>query len=213
MSKIDALLQYQEADMKKQQLEMAVRKTENRQKLNQLYKLLKEKQAAIAKATEELDSTAAVLLRLKSQNEALIKRFELENSELEILKQDEETTGEEMTELRKDIEKINRESINLEKELKQLMSNMNRIMDDYQKTRQVAGKAKKEYDALKSICEQEKKDSASDIDACGKRMTQLESGVDTELLQKYRRAREHYPLPFVPIVNSKCSGCKMSLPI
>ncbi|MDD3400944.1 MAG: C4-type zinc ribbon domain-containing protein [Eubacteriales bacterium] len=213
MSKIDALLQYQEADTKKQQLEKAVRSTENRQKLNKLYKLLKEQQAAIAKASEDTELAVAALTRLNSQSDALSRRFELESGELDILKQDEEATAEEMAELRKDIEKINRESANLEKEIKQLLANMTKILEDYQKTRQIAGKAKKEYDALRLVCDEEKKASAEVIDDCTKQMTNLEAGVDAVLMQKYRRAREHYPLPVVPIVNSKCSGCNMSLPI
>lgn len=213
MSKIKALLAYQQADMKKQQLKAAVRKTENRVKLARLHKLLKEQQTAIAKANEDLESAAAALSRLNNQNDALIRRFELESSELDILKQDEETTGEEMTELRKDIEKLNRESNAIEREAKLLVDNMAKILADYQTTRKTAGKAKKEYDQLRVICEQEKQDSSVEIDACAAEMARMQANVDATLLQRYNRARQHYPLPVVPIVNSKCSGCNMSLPI
>ena len=42
MTKLEYLLMYQKADLKKQQLENAVRTTESRQKLNKITKLLRE---------------------------------------------------------------------------------------------------------------------------------------------------------------------------
>ena len=52
MTKLEYLLMYQKADLKKQQLENNLRTTESRQKLNRITKLLREQQTAIQKLTE-----------------------------------------------------------------------------------------------------------------------------------------------------------------
>ncbi|MDO4564098.1 MAG: C4-type zinc ribbon domain-containing protein [Clostridia bacterium] len=212
MSRIDALLAYQKADEEKQQLELAVKTTENRQRLNKLHKLLKEQQATVAKANENLELTTAALARIQAQCSAFFDRYELESAELDNLKQDEECTGEEMTEFRLDIEKLSREIGAMEKEAERLLESLNKLVDDYQKTRQVAGKAKKEYDKLRLVCEEEKERSAAAIDDCAKEMKRLAERVDDRLMQRYRRARQHYPTPVVPVLHQKCSGCNMSLP-
>ena len=54
MTKLEYLLMYQKADLKKQQLENSLRTTESRQKLNKITKLLREQQATIQKLTEKL---------------------------------------------------------------------------------------------------------------------------------------------------------------
>ena len=53
MTKLEYLLMYQKADLKKQQLENSLRTTESRQKLNKITKLLREQQATIQKLTED----------------------------------------------------------------------------------------------------------------------------------------------------------------
>ena len=212
MSKPLALLAYQDADLEKQQIEAAVRTTPNRQKLNKLAKYIKQQQAILTKLNEDMDSFSAALTQFQSQQQAILKRMELESSEFETLKGDEECTSEEMTEFRHDIEKLQREAANLEKEIKQLFHNLGEAIDECQKTRQQAVKAKKEYDQLKILCQKEKDDAAIDMLAADRKMEELEKRVNPTLMARYKRARLHNPVPVVPVRDGKCSGCNMSLP-
>ena len=213
MTKLEYLLSYQQADMQKQQLENAVRTTESRQKLSKLHKLLKEQQATVLKLTEDAESQQLNLMKLISQQEALAHELELDNSEMETLQSDEECTAEEMTEFRADVERLNRELGRVEKEVKSLLSQMDKTVEDFQRTRSLAGKAKREYDQVKAVCEVEKNDSVADISACVREMERIERQVDPAFLTKYNRARLHHNMPVVPVVNDKCSGCNMSLPM
>ena len=212
MSKPLALLAYQDADLEKQQIETAVRTTANRQKLNKLAKYIKQQQATLSKLNEDMDVFSATMTRLKAQYEAVLKRLDLESSEFETLKGDDECTSEEMTEFRHDIEKLNREASNLEKEIRQLFQNLDNAIAEYQKTRQQGVKAKKEYDALKIVCQKEKDDAAVDMLAIEKKMEELERKVSPALMSRYKRVRLHHNMPIVEVRDGKCSGCNMSLP-
>ena len=71
MTKLEYLLMYQKADLKKQQLENNLRTTESRQKLNKITKLLREQQATIQKLTEDADGQQTALGKLLAQQESL----------------------------------------------------------------------------------------------------------------------------------------------
>ena len=204
---------YQKADLKKQQLENNLRTTESRQKLNKITKLLREQQVTIQKLTEDADAQQNALSKLISQQDSLSHELELNHSEMETLEADDQVTAEELTEFRVDVERLNRELSRLEKDVKGLMEQLEKTSADYQKARSLGAKAKKEYDRLKAVCEVEKAESAADITVATKEMDTVERQVDPTFLAKYKRARVHHNMPVVPVVNEKCSGCNMSIPM
>ncbi len=212
MSKPLALIAYQNADVEKQQIDAAVRTTANRQKLNKLAKFIKQQQATLNKLNEDMETFEASVKRLKTQYDAVIHRLDIETSEYDTLIGDEECTSEEMTEFRHDIEKLNREATNLEKEIRQLFQSIDGAVIEYQKTRQQGAKAKKEYDALKLVCQKERDDAAMDMLAVEKKMEELEKKVSPTLMARYKRVRQHHAVPIVEVRDGKCSGCNMALP-
>ncbi len=212
MSKPIALLAYQDADLEKQQLEADLRTTENRVRLNKLAKFIKQQQANLTKLNGEIETFSASMSKLNTQYTALLDRLDLETSEFETLKGDEECTSEEMTEFRHDIEKLQREANNLEKEIKQMFRMLEESVTEFQKTRQQGAKAKKEYDQLKVVCQKEKDDAAIDLLAADRKMEELEKKVSPTLMNRYKRVRQHHNMPVVEVRDGKCSGCNMSLP-
>ena len=213
MTKLEYLLMYQKADLKKQQLENNLRTTESRQKLNKITKLLREQQAAIQKLTEDADAQQTALGKLLAQQESLSHELELNHSEMETLEADEEVTAEELTEFRMDVERLNRELGRLEKDVKGLLEQLEKTSAEFQKARSLGGRAKKEYDRLKAVVEVEKNEGAADITTATKEMETVERQVDPTFLAKYKKARVHHSMPVVPVANEKCSGCNMSIPM
>lgn len=213
MSKLDALFAYQETELQREQVENAVRSTPARVQLNRLHKLLKTQQATIARLSEELEVRGAQVRRLADRTAQLEKQLSLENGELETMLQDEESTAEEMTELRGDIEKLGREMNTAVREARTLLDELETAVAEYQKTRQTAGKAKKEYDQLRAVCEKEREDSASELAAFDAKLAQIEQNIEPQLMQRYRRAKQHHGVPIVKVEAGKCSGCNMSLPM
>lgn len=212
MSKPIALLAYQNVDLEKQQVESNLRTTEARVRLNKLSKLLKTQQATLTKLADDLEVVAATAQKLNQQYQAAVKRLELESSELEILEGDEETTAEEMTEFRQDVEKLGKELGAIEKQLKQTYASLEQQVAEFQKTRQIGSKAKKEYDQLREVCTKEKEDAQKALNALDLEMTRLERDVDPRLMARYKRARMHHGTPVVPVGDAKCSGCNVGLP-
>ena len=212
MSRPDAILAYQTVDLQKQQVETAVRTTEARVRYSKLNKLLKRQQEILKKLTDDLEILSATAKKLNKQYKAVLDRLDLETSEFETLENDEETTAEEMTEFKHDIERLNRELNGIEKELKQTYSTLERQVAEYQKTRQTGLKAKKEYDQVREICLKERDDAQAELNAFDAQLADLEKTVDPKLMARYKRARQHYGMPVVPVKDQKCSGCNMELP-
>lgn len=213
MTRLEALLLYQKADLKKQETENAVKNTESRQKMAKLHKLLKEQQANIQKLTDEVEALQLSLARLIAQQEKQAHELEVNIDELENLQNDEECTAAEMTEFRQDVDTLGKELMRIEKDVKTLTQQIDEKIEQFQRTRTLAGKAKKDYDQVKAVCEVEKNDSISEITRCEKEIADRARQVDPRLLEKYKRARLHHSQPVVAVVNGKCSGCNMSLPM
>lgn len=212
MPRPELILDYQNIDLRKQQAEQTLRSTDARVRYNQLNKQLKIHQATIKKLTDDLEAASASVQKMNRQYQQVLKRLELETSEFDTLREDEETTAEEVTEFRHDIEKLNRESVALEKELSQALSNLEKQISEYQKTRQAAVRDKKEYDQVKEICIKEREETQKQLNFFDAQMTELEKKIDPRQMTRYKRARQHHGTPLVPVKGGKCSGCNMALP-
>ena len=78
MNKLDALWQYQQAELEADKLENKLKSTPARQKLNKLFNFLKEQQNAIAGIQKTLDSRQQAVDKLQAQIDELAHKYELE---------------------------------------------------------------------------------------------------------------------------------------
>ncbi|MEA5048325.1 MAG: C4-type zinc ribbon domain-containing protein [Eubacteriales bacterium] len=210
---MEALWAYQEAEQAKNAVELEIRSTPARLQLNKLHKQLKNQQTVIAKLSEDIDAYEQQMKKMIDQVEKLEERLEVESSELVTIKQDEESTAEEMTELKGDIERLNREVSQGVRETKALLGEIEKATEEYQTTVRAAGKAKKEYDTLRVTCEEEREARAGELAKHDANLEQLSKSVDPALLERYNQVKLHHAVPIAKIVNSKCGGCNMSLPM
>ena len=211
--KMEALWSYREAEIAKSTVENEIRSTPARLQLAKLHKQLKSQQAVITKLSEEIESYEQQLVKLTDQVSKLEERLQMESSELVTIKQDDESTAEEMTELKGDIEKLNREVSQGVREAKALLGEIEKASEEYQTTARSASKAKKEYDALRVQCEEEKEARQPELDRHDQNLATLSKTVDPVLLERYNQVKQHHAVPIAKIVNSKCGGCNMSLPM
>ncbi len=213
MRKMEALWAYQEAEVAKNTVENEIRTTPARLQLNKLHKQLKNQQAVIAKLSEDIEAYEQQLTKLTDQVGKLEARLQMESSELATMKQDDESTAEEMTELKGDIERLNREVSQGVREAKSLLGDIEKASEEYQNTARSASKAKKEYDTLRVQCEEERVARQGELDQHDKNLERLSKTVDPVLLERYQQVKLHHAVPIAKIVNSKCGGCNMSLPM
>ena len=213
MIDLKPLFAYQEAEKKMASAEAALRNTPARTRLNQLYRLLKNQQQLVTKLNDELHEREQQFQRMKEQVAKLADSLELEKSELEIMQADEESTSEEMAELRGDLDALQRDMAACLREIGKSQQQIEKSLEDYQSARSVYSKAKKEYDSAKSVCEEEKASFSAESESLAREIEELGRAVDPELLERYNRAKLHNTAqPLAKVINSRCSGCNMSLP-
>lgn len=212
MAILDALFTYRDALEKRDEFDAALRKTEARQQFNVLYKTLSAQQTTLKRLAEEMETRTQQVARAAENVKRLEDQLELETDELNTMLGDEESTAEEMTELRGDIERLLREINQASRDANKILSELESATNEYRSTGVAFNKNKKDYDAVREVCEKEKADSAKEAAALDAEIAALEVKVDPKLLERFKRAKKHNANPVVPVVNAKCSGCNMSLP-
>ena len=124
MNKLDALWEYQQAELALARLKREMKSSPSYQKRTKLHNFLAEQQASIEKINADMRAKDGSLATCSSKLDALLKRYDLEKSELDIMENDEESTAAELTEAKKSIEKLLEEINALHKELAEMITSV-----------------------------------------------------------------------------------------
>ncbi|MBQ9833111.1 MAG: hypothetical protein IJO48_05195 [Clostridia bacterium] len=212
MNKLNALWLYHEAVCELDKLEMGVRSTPSRLKLNKLHAFLTEQQSQLTSIQKQLDTKEAVVERLTAKVNELEKACELEASEFEVIQNDEESTAAELTEARSSIEKVLKEVAETRRELFDAIAWIEKAVTEYREMGSKASRAKKEYDVLRAECEKEQEEAKPAIAAAREKADKLKKDVEAVLLEKYTFIKTRHAVPMAKVANNQCGGCNMSLP-
>ena len=129
MNKLDALWEYQQAELALARLKREMKSSPSYQKRTKLHNFLAEQQASIEKINADMRAKDGSLATCSSKLDALLKRYDLEKSELDIMENDEESTAAELTEAKKSIEKLLEEINALHKELAEMITWLNQASE------------------------------------------------------------------------------------
>lgn len=212
MSMLDSLWRYQEAELALERVETEIKTTPARIKLNKLRTFLTEQQGQISVMEKQIEARRAALYKLAAAFDEIEKQSELEQSEFETMAGDEECTAAEMTESRRSIEALLERVNRTRKEIYDTIVWLEKSAAEMKNTWQKAGKAKKEYDALRAACEKELNDSQPRLDAAKAHIVDMGKVVSPDLMAKYNAAKKNHAAPMAIIENGQCGGCNMSLP-
>ena len=91
MNKLDALWEYQQAELALARLKREMKSSPSYQKRTKLHNFLAEQQASIEKINADMRAKDGSLATCSSKLDALLKRYDLEKSELDIMENDEES--------------------------------------------------------------------------------------------------------------------------
>ena len=211
MGKLDALWEYHQAERQLDALDAKLRSTPARQKLNKLHSFLSEQQAQIANLQKQMEARKGTLNRLSAQFGELEHKYELEVSEFDAMENDPDCTAAEMTESRKSLEDIMEQLSVAKRDIFDTITWIEKAKE-YKETFSKAGKAKKEYDAMRAACEKEIAAAQPEINAAKAVVEQRKAKVDPALLKRYAAVKTHHAIPMATVENAQCSGCRMSLP-
>ena len=211
-NKLEALWKYHEAVQKLDQLENRIKTTPQRQRLNKLHSFLSEQQSQIKATQSQIENRKAAVDRVSALFDELQHQYELEAGEFEIMEKDEECTAAEMTESRRAMEALVDKITGARRELFETLEWIEKAMGDYKNVNAKANKAKKEYDAVRIVCEQEADAAKPEVQALQAEVKKARTLVDPAFLKKYDVVKTHYPNPIAKVENNQCAGCNMSLP-
>lgn len=212
MNKLDALWEYQQAEISLEKVESRIKTTPSRQKLNKLYAFLSDQQALIANIQKQIDARRASVDKLAAQIEEFERKYELELSEFHVMEADEECTAAEMAESRRALEGLLSQVDAVRRDLYDTLAWIEKATAEYKDTYAKAGKAKKEYDAVRKQCEDEIAAAKPEIASAKAVVESRRAAVDPALLKKYDIVKTHHASPIARVENNQCGGCNMSLP-
>lgn len=212
MNKLDALWEYQQAELALEKVEARIKTTPSRQKLNKLHAFLSEQQALITSIQKQIEARSASVEKLTAQIDAFERKYELELSEFNTMQNDEECTAAEMAESRRALESLINQVDTARRDLYDTIAWIEKATADYKETYARAGKAKKEYDAVRLQCEAEIAQAQPEIDAAKAAAQTCRAAVEPAIINKYDSVKSHHATPMAKVENNQCGGCNMSLP-
>lgn len=213
MNKLDALWEYQQAELALEKVEARIKTTPSRQKLNKLHAFLSEQQSLITCIQKQIDARRASVDKLAAQIAGFEHQYELELSEFNVMENDEECTAAEMTESRRALERLLSQVDAARRDLYDTLAWIEKATSDYKETYAKAGKAKKEYDAVRKQCEDEIAAAQPELEAAKAAAQKCRAVIDPALLKKYDSVKTHHTAPMARVENNQCGGCNMSLPM
>ena len=211
MEKFDNLWKYQEAELALEKLETKIRNTPSRIELTKLRTYLTEQQRLLDRIAEEAESKNASVDEMTQRYNTLEAQYSKTIKQLE--EHEADLSFDEVKKLRKSVETLLTQVTDERRELYNIMQWCEKLDERLKKVWAQAAKAKKSYDSLRVICEQELEQSQPDLEAAKLAVVQCEKMVDRDLLKKYKAIKRNYVSPMAKVENNQCGGCNMSLPM
>lgn len=212
MTQLETLWKYQEAEAQLDKLRKELDETPAMADYKKLRSFLRNQEAKLTSYRSGIEAKTAEVEDMTKKLDSLLKDYDLEQGDLEIMINDEECTAEELTESRKAIEAL-LEKINvLKKSLSDSLAWINTTSEEITKTMARGRKANKEYETAKAVCETERNERKPVIDAAAREVERIGMQLSPDLLKRYKVVKKKHALPMAKLKDDRCGGCGMSLP-
>ncbi len=209
MNKLEALLAYQEADMKLLDYENKLKNSPARQKLLQVKNYLLEQQDKWKQFETETLERQGKYEQLKQYYDQALSDYKLaEEKYLGITSE----SKEDIDAIKKQYENVQNTLAKLRRELVKIIKDMGDSEQMVVKMHNSVNSAKQEFTELKEEHQKELDASKDEIEKTKKKVLSAGKKVDKELLELYNKLRQNKPNPVALVVDDKCGGCNMELP-
>ena len=209
MEQIEMLLDFQEADMEADALEMEIKRSPNRIALKKNRNFLLEQQNTVKDMEEKITT---MLDRVDVISEA-IQRQQDQLKTLQTRLSDEPPTNlDETKAMQHDAHSLLQDIQGYETEMKRIQKD---AAENERKHKEIIikfAKVKSEYDHQKVAYEDEYKRQMKALEEKRKVAQEKSKGIDAKLMERYKMIKKHSSPPVVKLTNGQCGGCYMSLP-
>ena len=209
MEQIEMLLDFQDADMEADALELEIRRSPNRLALKKNRDFLLEQQEAVKQMEEQI---ATMLDRVDVIKEAIHLQEEQLKTLQARLTDEPPTSLEETKAMQGDAQTLLYDIHGYENEMKRIQKE---AAENERKHKEIVvkfAKVKSEYDQQKVEYEDEYKEQMKALDEKRKVAQEKSKGIDEKLMERYQVIKKHSTPPVVKLINGQCGGCYMSLP-
>lgn len=212
MTQMEILWKYQEAEAQLDKLRKEMDDTPAMKEYKKLRSFLNNQSAKLASYKSGVEAKTAEVEEITKKLNNLFNDYDLEQSDLEIMVNDEECTAEELTESRKSIEALLEKVNSLKKSLSDSLAWITSASEEINKTLARGRKANKEYETAKAVCETERNERKPVIDSAAREVERIGLQLSPDLLKRYKVVKKKHALPMAKVKDDRCGGCGMSLP-
>ena len=205
---MENILKYQECEGKLIEIEMKLKKSDERKRLVKTKIFLDEVEVSILK----LEKRAGELVGSYHGCQKRIDDILAELKEYRMIELD-ESTEDEINYMKKKTLQLKDSLRGLEKDGETISNEIQKLFVDFDNFREKVMKARKQYAILKKEFDIKKAGLKPELEELKGKMKEIEPTVDPERFSMYKKAREERIFPvFVTMTNEEfCSGCRMEI--
>lgn len=208
MEQLDYLWDYQELDLKINDLDTQKKDSLHRKELTRAIRYLKNQQQGIIKLNNDIDKKNHIYNRIHHEFESINKSLEqegdiLESGEIKAFKQLEQIeqkiseAEEKLAEKKQELMALSQDMESLNKRLQSITLRLRKGKKDYDRI-------KKEYDLSTEEINAQYKEIKSQMDA-------IKGKLNNSLLRKYEAVKNSHASAMAEIEGERCGGCNMAL--
>lgn len=206
---LEALWNYQAADMELDRFENKLKKSETRQRLLKARNFLVEQQENVKKLEESLLKGAEESNRLQAENARIAKEIdritqEYESAQIEDAKQ--------IKKYIRALEELNKNVLSIKKELVRIQNTAEGTDGKVKQLKSNIVKGKADFAKIKEEHDAELAGATDELERLRAKVSEVGKDVSPELLAEYKKIKKNRPNPVAKVINEQCQGCNMSMP-
>ncbi|MBR6184876.1 MAG: hypothetical protein IKQ41_01280 [Clostridia bacterium] len=209
MDQLHLLWEYQKADVEVDKMEASIKRSPVRQKLIKYRDYYADQQNAMKRIESEV---AAMQDRLEALKDAIKMTDEQLRSLHNKMESDPPQSSQDVQQFLNDAKRFQNNLNAYEQEIKRIRKDAADRERQQHDVRVRAAKAKGEFDKLKEIYDEEKKDKDQELEALRAAAKEKAVGIEPEYMERYRDIKKHSVPPLAALYGDQCGGCNMSLP-
>ena len=209
MDQLHLLWEYQKADVEVDKMEASIKRSPTRQKLLKYREYVMEQQAALKHIETEVANMAD---RLEALKDAIRMTDEQLHSLQAKMDNDPPVNAEALQQYLNDARRFQSNLTAYEQEIRRIRKDAGDRERQQHDGKVRAAKAKAEFDKLKVVYDEEKKEKDEELEKVRAVAAEKAKPVERDFMERYKEIKKHSVPPLAQLFGDQCGGCNMSLP-
>lgn len=208
MEQLDLLWNYQEIDLKIDEIINQSKRSQNTLKLLKLRKFMMDKQDKLVELDREVNKQNKEFSKIKNICKLFSAEIEKSNDKLKAL---DNVSLKQIEHLETKCFQLKNKLKKKRNEMQKLVKRIDDLCDEAHKLTLEIKKAKSEYSEIKKDYDQEQLVFKKEANQIKKQRDEIGVQINQDLLKKYKNLKVNHSTAIAKIDHSRCGGCNMSL--